>query len=99
MTTFRPPSVSTLAAVPPPAPEPMMQTSYTLGERITWDIQNLRENRGLRRNRSPRKYRSNEGLLVSRRVLHPGARSRSGPEQSSPDALDLSIRLLPRQRS
>src|ERR1700722_9993165 len=51
MTTFKPPSVSTLAAVPPPAPEPMMQTSYTLGERITWDIQNLRENRGLRRNR------------------------------------------------
>jgi hypothetical protein len=31
-----------LAAVPPPAPEPMMQTSYTLGERITWDMQNLR---------------------------------------------------------
>src|SRR5271170_7591411 len=38
MTTFKPPSVRTLAAVPPPAPEPIMQTSYTLGDRVTWDI-------------------------------------------------------------
>jgi hypothetical protein len=28
-----------LAAVPPPAPEPIIQTSYTLGERVTWVIQ------------------------------------------------------------
>src|SRR6201992_1076020 len=38
MTTFKPPSVRTFAAVPPPAPEPIMQTSYTLGDRVTWDI-------------------------------------------------------------
>src|SRR5882724_11858582 len=35
MTTLRPPSVRILAAIPPPAPEPMMQTSQVLGERIT----------------------------------------------------------------
>src|ERR1700760_1199649 len=39
ITTFRPPSVSTLAAVPPPAPDPMMQTSNTFGERITCDME------------------------------------------------------------
>src|ERR1700722_11361176 len=38
MTTFKPPSVRTFAAGPPPAPEPIMQTSYTLGDRVTWDI-------------------------------------------------------------
>src|SRR6202042_1443819 len=39
MTTFSPPSVSTLAAVPPPAPDPMMQTSYSFGELTTCDIE------------------------------------------------------------
>ena len=29
-------------AVPPPAPDPMMQTSYYFGERTTCGIQNLR---------------------------------------------------------
>src|SRR5882762_2141617 len=37
-TQFRPPSVRIFAATPPPAPEPMMQTSYCFGERITWGI-------------------------------------------------------------
>src|SRR5229473_3769376 len=37
-TQFRPPSVRTFAAMPPPAPEPMMHTSYCFGERITWAI-------------------------------------------------------------
>ena len=32
--------MSTLAAVPPPAPDPMMQTSNTFGERITCDMEN-----------------------------------------------------------
>src|SRR6266478_2727014 len=35
---FRPPSVRIFAAMPPPAPEPMMQTSYCFCERITWNI-------------------------------------------------------------
>src|SRR6266849_3503868 len=37
-TQFKPPSARTFAAMPPPAPEPMMQTSYCFGERITWAI-------------------------------------------------------------
>src|SRR6202158_5005683 len=37
-TQFRPPSVRIFAAIPPPAPEPIMQTSYCFGERITWAI-------------------------------------------------------------
>src|SRR6266851_8829560 len=37
-TQFRPPSVRILAAMPPPAPEPIMQTSYCFGERITCAI-------------------------------------------------------------
>src|SRR5216684_4157072 len=37
-TQFRPPSVRIFAAMPTPAPEPMMQTSYCLGERINWAI-------------------------------------------------------------
>src|SRR5216110_2282176 len=37
-TQLRPPSVRIFAAMPPPAPEPIMQTSYCFGERITWAI-------------------------------------------------------------
>src|SRR5713226_7250855 len=37
-TQFSPPSVRIFAAMPPPAPEPIMQTSYCFGERITWAI-------------------------------------------------------------
>src|SRR5260370_29451567 len=37
-TQLRPPSVRTFAAMPPPAPEPIMHTSYCFGERITWAI-------------------------------------------------------------
>src|SRR5271163_3296672 len=40
MATVRPPSVRTFAAMPPPAPEPITQTSYVLGERFTWAIGN-----------------------------------------------------------
>src|SRR3954467_11727833 len=35
MTTSAPASQSTFAAMPPPAPDPMMQTSYVFGCRIT----------------------------------------------------------------
>src|SRR5437899_2580671 len=38
---FKPPSVRIFAAIPPPAPEPMMQTSYCFGERITWAIADI----------------------------------------------------------
>src|SRR6266567_8919267 len=39
ITTLSPPSASTLAAVPPPAPDPMMQTSYTLPGGLIWNIE------------------------------------------------------------
>src|SRR5271165_6987909 len=41
MTTLSPPSVSTLAAVPPPAPDPMIQTSYTFPCGTNWGIGNF----------------------------------------------------------
>src|SRR6266576_3205613 len=39
---FRPPSVRILAAMPPPAPEPMMQTSYR-SEEHTSELQSRRD--------------------------------------------------------
>src|SRR5271157_5099140 len=38
ITTFSPPSVNTLAAAPPAAPEPMMHTSYTFPVRMISNI-------------------------------------------------------------